>query len=358
MAVVAKHAGVHVTTVSLALRNHPSLPVSTRQRIQAAARELGYRPDPALQALIAHRKRASPPKDAPSLAYVTNWDTEWGWKNAPAHGEFYAGALAKAGDLGLRLEHFWIGAPKLTHERLSEILFNRGITGIVVASHRRQADVALHFDWSRFSGVKIDVVPHEPKLHVVTNDQRAIIQLATRSAIAVGYRRAGLVLHREWDRGLDLAWSGGFLASQLALPAGDRVPILFFADADADGFVPRAMFETWLREHRPDVLLGYGPHVRPQLAKLGLDVPRDLAFVDIFLAQPDGTTAGVRHNCRRVGELALEIMAGQLQLHSYGIPEFPTTTLVEGTWFDGGSLPACTRPGPASSKRASNGLRT
>ena len=31
---IAKKAGVHVTTVSLAMRNHPRLPETTRQRIQ------------------------------------------------------------------------------------------------------------------------------------------------------------------------------------------------------------------------------------------------------------------------------------------------------------------------------------
>jgi LacI family transcriptional regulator len=78
--------------------------------------------------------------------------------------------------------------------------------------------------------------------------------------------------------------------------------------------------------------------VQPLLAELGLAMPRDIAFAEIFL-DPDGQTAGVRHNCERVGELAVEILDGQLQHHPHGVPSFPTTTLVEGTWFDGKSLP-------------------
>jgi len=35
LADIARKAGVHVTTVSLAMRNHPRLPEKTRQRIQA-----------------------------------------------------------------------------------------------------------------------------------------------------------------------------------------------------------------------------------------------------------------------------------------------------------------------------------
>ena len=56
----------------------------------------------------------------------------------------------------------------------------RGITGVIVASHRIEVDAPLKFDWERFSAVKIDVLPHEPQLHHVTNDQRAIVQLAVR----------------------------------------------------------------------------------------------------------------------------------------------------------------------------------
>ena len=52
---VAKEAGVHQTTVSLALRNHPSLPKSTRDRIQELAHSMGYRPDPAISAIAAQR---------------------------------------------------------------------------------------------------------------------------------------------------------------------------------------------------------------------------------------------------------------------------------------------------------------
>ena len=55
MADIARKAGVHVTTVSLALRNHPRLPASTRERIQALAKELGYVPDPFLRALVTYR---------------------------------------------------------------------------------------------------------------------------------------------------------------------------------------------------------------------------------------------------------------------------------------------------------------
>ena len=54
---VAKLAGVSVATVSRALRGLPNVAEATREKVQAAADELKYRPDPSASALAAGRTR-------------------------------------------------------------------------------------------------------------------------------------------------------------------------------------------------------------------------------------------------------------------------------------------------------------
>lgn len=348
MSDVALRAGVHVTTVSLALRNHPSLPLGTRERLQRLARKMGYRPDPALSALVAYRHLARPRKDRPVLAYVTNWETSSGWKDWPAHQEFFNGAMEKASLFGYQLEHFWLGEPGLTHRRMSGILHARGIKGIIIASHRRECQAPLDFDWSWFSAVKIDYSPPEPQLHMVTNDQSAIIRLAVQRVLAAGWRRVGFVMPQWWDEFVDLAWSAGFLAEQQRLQAEERIPILSYAAQlplgdfypGPDHLVPSETLAEWLRAFRPEVIVSRGLFVRPRLAELGVVVPRDLGFVDLFLEKTGGRTAGVRQNCHRVGEMAVELLAGQLHQNVCGIPAIPTATFVEGTWFEGKTLPS------------------
>lgn len=343
---IARRAGVHFTTVSLALRNHPSLPLSTRRRLQALAEEMGYRPDPNLRALVAYRQRRRPAGEAATLAYLTHWSTRWGWKDSPAHAEFHAGADLRASSLGYQLEHFWLGEKGASPRGLSRMLRSRGITGIVLASHDPASDAELRLDWAQFCAVKIDFFPHLPRLHTVTNDQRAIIQLAVQRVAAAGYARIGFVMPRWWDRFVDQAWSAGFLAEQQNLPVRDRIPILAYTlppspPSPEAGHAPVAARELkdWLVRHRPEAIISWAPFVMPPLAELGIRVPRDLAYVDIFRTDAQPATAGIRQNCRRVGELAVELLAGQLTQYSFGVPEFPTTTLVEGTWFDGASLP-------------------
>lgn len=351
LADVAKKAGVHVTTVSLALRNHPRLPQTTRERIQKIAEKMEYRPDPFLQALVAYRGKTMPRRNPPTLAYVTNWTTRLGWQKITAHPQFYSGATAKAKELGFNLEHFWMGEPGLTHTRLSRILQARGINGLIIASHMREVDVALHFDWTRFSAVKIDYFPHKPELHNVTNNQCNVIRLAMQRVIDAGYKRIGFVMHRGWDHGVDHLWTAGYLCEQANLIAPENhIPAFIFPDLEpreawlaeskSDVVAPSQSFSRWFKKYKPEVIISKASFVQPRFAEMGLRVPRDVAFVDVFLDEFDGRTAGVRQNHETVGELAVEILAGQLHHNKYGIPEIPTTTYVEGTWFDGASCPA------------------
>lgn len=349
LADVAREANVHVTTVSLALRNHPRLPEATRTRIRGLAEQMGYRPDPLLQALVAYRGKVTERRNPPTLAYVTNWSTRWGWQKTTAHPQFYAGAKAKAQELGFTLEHFWLREPNMSQGRLSQILDARSIHGCIIASHMREVDVALNFDWARFSAVKIDYLPHEPKLHNVTNNQCDIVRLAMQRVIAGGYRRIGFVMHRGWDHSVDHLWTAGFLCEQSHLQPRERIPMLLFPEAEpvaawmaesqSDVIAPTPQFQQWFEKHRPEVIISKASFVQPCFAKLKLKVPRDVAFVDVFLEKTGGRVAGVRQNHETVGELAVEILAGQLHHNKYGIPEIPTTTYVEGTWFDGATCP-------------------
>jgi LacI family transcriptional regulator len=357
LAVVAAKAGVHVTTVSMALRNDPRLPEATRTRLQKLANEMGYAPDPFLRALVAYRGKLTPRTNPPTLAYVTNWATRWGWKKATAHADFYAGAEAKAKELGFHLDHFWMREPGMTQTRLSGILRARGIHGIIIASHGREMGDAMQIDWENFSAMKIDYFPHQPALHNVTNNQCDIVRLAVQKVIAAGYRRIGFVMHRGWDHAVDHLWKAGFLCEQDAIPVADRVPAYIFPDAEpvdrwlneshSPVVVDDAPFKKWLKQHQPEVVISKASFVLPALKALGLRVPRDIAFVDVFLEDTSGATAGVRQNHRAVGALAVETLAGQLQHGKRGVPEIPTTTFVEGTWFAGATCPVLkTSPAP------------
>ena len=55
MADVARLAGVSHQTVSRVLNQHPNVRPQTREKVLAAIRELGYRPNAAARALVTRR---------------------------------------------------------------------------------------------------------------------------------------------------------------------------------------------------------------------------------------------------------------------------------------------------------------
>ncbi|MGC4074891.1 MAG: LacI family DNA-binding transcriptional regulator [Nibricoccus sp.] len=348
---VAKIAKVHVTTVSLAMRNSARIPIETRVRIQALARKLGYQRDPVLQALVSYRRQCFERKNPPTIAYITSWNSRFGWKNATGHNQFHQGALAKAAELGFTLEHFWLREPHLTQERLDSILRTRAITSVILASHARENDTALRLNWPSLNAVKIDYLPSNPEIHNVTNDQFSIMRMAVLKAINLGYKRIGLVMHRGWNHAVNRLWTAGFICEQENISYRHRIPPLIFpnprpvhnwmSEGNHEESVGEKCFEKWNDRYKPDVIISKSSFVRHAIDRLKLKIPQDIGFVDLFVSDDQlGKIAGVRQNHEIVGALAVEIVAGQLHHNKFGIPKVPTTTFVEGTWVDGASCPA------------------
>jgi LacI family transcriptional regulator len=345
---VARIAGVHNTTVSLSLRNCPSIPESTRKRIRAIADKLGYVPDPTLQALVAYRKGRLSSRPKETLAYITNWSSCMGWRALPAHERAFIGAQRKAAELGYQLEHFWLGEPGMNQRRMSSMLYHRGIKGVLVAAHRETGDELSEIDWSHFSAVKIGCFPHGPALHRVIDDHSGMIRLAMRRIRASGFERIGLVMAQGWDDYSDRAWSTGFMLERGNLPPHQRIPIFKFTRGTHDWTAgptlqqypgELAALAKWLRDFRPEVIVGYSPAVLGRLGQLGMVVPKDVAYVDLCLDRADYRVAGVRQNGEFSGEVAISMLVGQLQRNLCGLPAVGTTTMVAGTWAEGASLP-------------------
>jgi transcriptional regulator with XRE-family HTH domain len=80
---IAKAAGVTQATVSLALRNHPSIQAETSARIRTIAGSLGYVPDPYLAGLSSYRQAKRPPGYHATLAWLSSDADGTIWKNSP-----------------------------------------------------------------------------------------------------------------------------------------------------------------------------------------------------------------------------------------------------------------------------------
>jgi LacI family transcriptional regulator len=323
---IATRCGVTATTVSLALRNHRSIPETTRSRLQSAAKTMGYRPDPALAALNHYRHGGRTKQDGYVLAYVTCFETPDGWQQAPFFQRAFAGARAQAEALGFRLEHAWLGG--VGPQRFAQVLENRGIRGLVIAPLPRAAS-RLCLPWERFSCVAIGPSLVDPALHSACGDQYQAMMLALERLARLGYRRVGLLLDPEADQRHQRKYQAAFA---IAAPAHSPRPLVASRPADRD-------VRAWLRRERPDVVLSPEDAVYDRLTGLGLAGPGRVGFASL-VRSGRREISGVETFPEQIAAAAINRLQQLLYENETGVPELPACSMLPGAWVDG----ATTRP--------------
>jgi len=323
---IARAAGVHQTTVSLALRNDGRLKPATIARIKAVAAKLGYTPDPMLAALAAYRRTRRPSGQHGTIAWVTHWPTRTGWRSRPMFVQFFEGAQRRAREMGYRLEEFWVDERGLNTRRASEILYARGVQGLILAP---QADgiSSMELEWERFSVITIGPTLRSPNLHMVSNDQFRTVSRLCLTLAKRGYRRIGYSIDRMIDERMDGQWSAAFDHFQRDLPEERRTV--------RHEEVPTAIgIRRWLKANRPDVVFGCAEplHAFLQSTKEGPESPVD--FVLIGLADPAINCPVMHEDPQTVGATAVERLTSLIHIGERGIPTTASRTLIDATWID------------------------
>ena len=336
LADIAAQAGVHLTTVSLALRDHPSIPPATRARIREVAKKFGYQRDPQLDALNFHRSRHNPQNRGTSMAFVVHAGTTRLFSGSHYQPLVYAGAKAAAEAHGHSLDIFVVGQGHLAPARLNNILNTRGITGILLSTFEIDID-QLDLDWDQFCAVKIECLHLTPHLDAVTNDQLQVARLAMRRLRALGYRRIGLATAREDQMRLAESFDMGVLIEQSSLPENECVPPLIFSLAEVPN-LPRLIPE-WMKAQKVDVIISNWNELFDAFAAAGVKLPQDVAFASLDVPTGMPHVAGIVQNHHLVGQRAMEQLTIMTDAYQRGIPDAQTITCIPGHWQDGTTAP-------------------
>ena len=333
---VALKMGVHPTTVSLALRNSPQLPVATRQRIQAAARKMGYHQDPLLSALVAYRTRDSVPKSQPEVAMIIDYKNPDELGQGPSSNRhFLAGATRKAEELGYKIQpYFFEGRHRQSEgRRIGRIMDHRGVKGAILCAFRPRTD-RFDFDWDRFSVVQIECQHLALPLHTVSADQTMMAREAVRRLARHGCRRLGIAVGRDEEIYLDHAFTVGFHGEMSLHPDLEPAPVLLLPN----GVAPEAITATlrqWIRRHRVEAIISNWQSVQAALA-LGRTEATPDPIVVILGATPNrGPFGGMMQRDAVVGERAMEQLAMLLKTNQTGRLDAPNRILVPGEWIPG-----------------------
>lgn len=331
---VAREAGVHHSTVSRALRRHPSIPEGTRARVEEAARKLGYRPDPLLSALANRKMLADKPSYRATLAWLTNFDTARGWAAREHIRGYYEGAKARAEQLGFVLDEIWSRESGQSSAGLSRLLRARGIRGILLPP-QPVPHTHIQLDWDGFAAVSFGSTLTRPRLHTIGHDHYRSLAKLVRHLAAIGFRSPAFYYEQAIDERVDGTWAAGFRfgMEKAGLPSSRALHPL--RQPDPDAIVAR------LKKEKPDVILvnySLWLELAPRLEAAGLHVPSKLSVAVVTV--PDGKTepGGITENARLMGAMAVDVISGLVQRGDYGLPQRPFRMVVEGEYTAGKTI--------------------
>lgn len=333
MSDVARAAGCSTMAVSLALRGSHEVSKATRERIGRLARELGYRPNPLVSALVAQRRRR-PPSGEGTIGLLTKFDqpiSRWPAKK-PFYSELMEGVVQQANALGFAVEEFTVASENPSEgARLTNILRTRGIRGLLLFPGGPLRRNFPPLGYEHFAVASVAFHALNITIHRVAADYAASMEQALFMAESRGCKRIGLAMTRHLDPTTRYAFSGRFLAWQASLPAARGVPLLRTEEASQEAI------RAWLRRHRPDCILTLNPLVKKWLQELKIAVPRDISLISLSLRDQDATT-GIDQRPAAIGRAAVKVLVRELLLNHYGIPEVAELTLVQGKWVEGATL--------------------
>lgn len=338
---IAKVCGCSAMAVSLALRNHASVSKKRRAKIRAVAKQLNYSPDPTLSALAAYRQTHYPRPTATPIAWISNYPTCNYW-NQPNHfvQQYFQGATQRAKEIGYHLEHFWLGEPGMTPQRLSSILYSRGINGILLTPQHRSF-THLNLDWDKFCAVTFGYSLVRPRLHMTTTNQYRSMSMVMRKLRSLGYRRIGLMILSFHDTRVQHNLYAAYLMDRLRVPAKLQIPAFFVPESSRNIEAEKL---KWFRAYRPEVIItSNGGGLDGVLRSEGLHCPEDIGLVSLGTSDRRANEtgrifSGTDENTEEVGVAAMDLLVTLMHRNERGVPSTPRTVLIDSKWVPGTTL--------------------
>lgn len=344
---VAKAAGVSRTTVSLALRNHPKISAPVREKVRQIARQIGYQPNPLVNAHMAYVRTMHRHETGLTIAFVCNRslaDMEQD-RRTPMR-KYHEACRQRAEALGHKVELFNLGEAGMTNRRLEDILRARGIQGMILHPLNESAALPrLTLDLKGFAAVMIEHAYLEPGLHKVCDDQFATIGRLIQKMLDGGYTRIGIAMDRRMDEHANHHWLAGYQTYQSLCDESFRIPHFITPAWKQEHFL------AWYRRWRPEAIITIDEDIVLWLRAAGVRVPQDVACATLYWTDARPYLSGFYQHYEVIGANAVDLIVGQLYHNEHGVPAEPKTVLAEAVWKTGETMPPRAEAGYRSALR-------
>ncbi len=316
----------------MALRGKPGVSEATRKLVAIQARKLGYRTN-SVASLLAKQRHGKFTQKIEKITVGFLCESEFNHKD-------FIQACAKLDILPVLCVPSKFSSP----EAASRILWHRGVSGLLVSDDAMpwSAEQRARFKWDHFSLVKVSRILPDIKCHIIRHSAFDYTTLTLQTAIKHGYRRLAAILMRT-DSPLDDDARFGALLNFQQRKAGKDVSIQWHElVADRPWQFTPAIY-SWIKDYRPDAIIGYQWSMVYPLLRNGWKIPRDCGMASILATKERIENTPMVSGCdtktdemyyRGLGILCELIGRGERGFHSQ-----PMEHIVEPSWVDGETLP-------------------
>ena len=324
---IAQRAGVSVMTVSKALRDLPDVAESTRQRIQALAREMGYVPDSVARGLRTRATRLL----GVILPAVTH----------PVYARVLLALEERTYEIGYDLLYAHTLNLAEREERAIERMLSRRVEGLFLCPTPRLTDQERVYEELAQSGTPVVVLGQPPpfcdRFPSAAGDDVAGAYEGTRHLLELGHRRIAFLagpVAAPWARE---RWEG----YRRALLEAGVTPEERWVFAGGTTIEDGQRAAAQLLEEAPDVTavfasndltaIGFGHH----LLNRGIRIPQEMSLVGFgntlaaeYFRVPLTT---LRQPKRRLGYAAMNLMSQLLRKQPADSVRLPVTLAVRAS---------------------------
>lgn len=301
---ISRHLGVSVSTVSKALNDYSDVAPATKQRVLAAAADLGYHPTAAARNL--RRQRTD------KLGFSYGFPTAY-------IGEFASrlvnGCVAAAEQQGYNITLYPFSGNRL--EQVTRITRAREVDGWLLMGGDYWEQTVRLFQREEMPFVLLNRRVDDPNVSFVTSDIVQASTLMTEHLLSLGHRRIALVTRAALETDIDRTAGYRHALAQAGFAYDDR---LVKATAIAPGTAYRAMHRLLDLPEPPTAVIGTNDPVAIEclhaVKDRGLRVPQDVAVAgadnlrESLASDPPLTT--LNPNLAEMGRLATETLLEQI----------------------------------------------
>jgi DNA-binding LacI/PurR family transcriptional regulator len=322
---LANHLGINASSVSRALRNDAQVSPSLAKKVQQAAKELGYQPDPAVAALARYRWEETVSPKGLTLALLTDLPTS----QRTGFNDLFAAAKRSGYFIDL-MDLNSISSLRV----LLRMLNSRGIAGVLhhhsVGVEQKSVDLIRAVS-ERYPAVNWNCRLAHPLCPGVLRDAYHRVSDCCEVVANKGYERVAIILPGHPDHPNEM-----FRQMQAAWQINRRHHAgweeeLFYTHESWDELAEK------LCVMRPEALIVANEDILTELGKRGFKPYEDFAFA--CMAVLEGRSySGIRSPTSSTASYCIELIERMIGRRTVGTQLAWIQVEVRGEWVEGDSL--------------------